>query len=156
MRRLLLLTCGALFVLASVSPAQGALTVARTAGAVSLELKGGAGYASISERGAVLGRMRRGRIVVRHLSSGAAPSGFVRGCEWRRGRLSGTLKCRGRDLRFYIHDGAWRVRLRGRGIHASGVVRGYLVLDDGTAGTYSIAGGTARRWPATWTRIALG
>ena len=46
--------------------------------------------------------------------------------------------------RVFSFDGTWRVRVKGRGISVSVVVRGSLALagvDTGRTGTYSIAGG---------------
>jgi hypothetical protein len=143
--------------LAAAAAASAGVLTTRVEGSQSFELKYGTGYAVVGTQGATLGKVRRGTIRVVNVPGGGAPSGFVRGCEARSGRLSGTLTCRGRYLSFYVHGGTWRVRLRGRGINVSGVVRGSLGLDraDGGTGLYSIGDAPFRRWPATFTFFKL-
>ena len=137
-----------LFVIAVVG---GALAAPATASARrSLELVGGTGFAAIANRGAVIGRVGAGRVVVIHKSGYAAPSGYVRGCNLgRRGSFRTKLVCRGdRTISFYVHGGRWRVKMRGRAINVSGVVSGALTLRDGEAGTYWVSGMSRRRaWP---------
>ena len=107
----------------------------------------------------MLGRVVRGRVRVTNLAGGGAPSGWVRGCEHRRGRLAATVFCRGSDLRFWIHGGTWKIQLWGRGINVSGVVRGTLALDrapaPGGRGIFSVGGGDFRRWPKELTFYSL-
>jgi hypothetical protein len=123
---------------------------ARTTGSVPLSLKSGHGLAIVESRGALLGRIRAGRIV-------ATPNVVVR-CWRHRARLaSGLIRYRGlragcayKTFHVFSDDGRWRVRVRGRGIDVSGVVRGSLALNGantGRTGTYSIAGSRYRRWP---------
>lgn len=139
--------------LAAASLASAGTFGTRVAGSEDISLKYGAGYASIWDRGSVLGWVRRGRIKVRNLPGRGAPRGTVTGCETRHGSLKGTLICGGRDLRFRIYGTTWKVQIQGRGINVSGVIRGYLALDraDGGTGIYSIGGESYRRWPATVT-----
>jgi hypothetical protein len=136
-----------------VVPAAIANREVATSGGVTLELEYGHGLAKISWRGTLLGRVRRGRIV-------ATRNVFV-GHSSSRKRLSDRLVAyRGRrmTLRVLSTDGAWRVRIRGRGISVSGVVTGRLVLDgvdSGKTGLYSIASGPFRSWPRAARRFAL-
>ena len=123
---------------------------ARTAGSVSLSLKSGRGLAIIQSRGALLGRIKAGRIV-------ATPNVVVRCWRYRTRLESGMIRYRGLrqgctyiTFRVFSDDGTWRVRIKGRGINVSGVVRGSLALDGantGRTGTYSIAGREFRPWP---------
>jgi hypothetical protein len=148
------LACGSALAVAS---AASAAVSADVAGSESFSLRYGVGYAVVFDRGAVLGRVRRGVIRVADVPSGGAPSGFVRGCERRSGSLAGKLVCRGTDLRLYVHGGTWRIRISGRGVNVSGVVRGRLGLDRADSGTglYSIGDAAARRWPASLTFFAV-
>jgi hypothetical protein len=162
MRRAPLFALAAGLALAAASTASATppslAAAAGTPGSESISLKNGIGFAVVWSRGAVLGRVRRGAITVIDIAGGGDPGGFVRGCERRSGGLATRLVCRGRDLSFYIHGGTWKVRIRGRGINASGVVRGTLGLDradDGT-GRYSIGGGSYRRWPAALRFLKIG
>jgi hypothetical protein len=55
-------------------------------------------------------------------------------------------------LRIFSGDGRWRIKLRGRGVNVSAVVRGALTLDganSGDPGLYAIDGGSLRSWPRT-------
>jgi hypothetical protein len=139
--------------LAASSPAGADAFSMRIAGSESFELKYGVGYAVFKDRGSVLGRVRRGYIKVANLPGTGRPRGTVTGCETRSGTLAGTLTCRGTDLAFRIYGATWRVRIGGRGINVSGVIRGSLGLDRAESGTgvYSIGGSPEKRWPATLT-----
>jgi hypothetical protein len=133
----------------------------RVPGSEAVELRRGIGYAALWDRGAVLGRVYRGRVRVINLRGGGAPSGWVRGCERREGRLAGALYCQGSGLRFWIHGGTWKIQLRGRGINASGVVRGTLALDRAPQGRGVFRIGDEdvdnpfRRWPRDLTFYRL-
>lgn len=152
MRRLLFLILFALLALSAATAASAAPSLSsRVAGSEWISLERGFGYAVISDRGAVIGNVKRGWIRVINVAGGGAPSGWVKGCTERSGRLTGRLYCRGSRLRLYIHGGTWRVRIFGRGINVSGSVRGSLGLDraEGGRGMYSIGSSSRRRWPAT-------
>jgi hypothetical protein len=159
-RPLRILLLSAILALTAAAAGEAATVTARTAGAESFQLYHGVGSAIVVRRGAVLGGMRRGKIRIVNLAGGPAPQGFVRGCEHRNGSWGGVLVCRGRDLRFLVHDGTWRLRLRGRGIDVSGVVRGRLSLGPlsaavGSSGSYSIGDGPRRPWPSAWQTFRL-
>jgi hypothetical protein len=135
----------------AVSPAVTAQRVpGRTTGSVPLSLKSGRGLAIIKSRGALLGRIKAGRIV-------ATLNVVVRCWRYRTRLASGMVRYRGlragcayKTFHVFSDDGRWRVRVKGRGINVSGVARGSLVLDGantGRTGTYSIAGSRYRRWP---------
>jgi hypothetical protein len=140
-----LLLCGL-----SVPGALVAQLSARTTGSVSLSLKSGRGLAIIQSHGALLGRIKAGRVVV-------TPNVVVRCWRYRARLASGMVRYRGVrkgctyvTFRVFSSDGTWRVRIKGRGISVSGVVRGSLALDGantGRTGTYSIAGSKFRSWP---------
>jgi hypothetical protein len=139
--------------LLAVPAAEGGTTVARTAGAVGVSLKYGHGWAKISGRGSLLGWGIRGRIV-------ATTNVVVR--NWSsRVRLTDTVTAyRGSliTVRVYGTSGAWRIKVKGRRINVSGVVRGSLTLDGvdaGLTGRYSIAGGDFRPWPRAARTFAL-
>ena len=149
-----------LALVASASAPAAETEVARVTGSESISLREGHGYAVVANRGAVLGRMRRGWIRVIDIPGGGVAQGYVRGCEERSGRLSTQVTCRGSDLRLYIHGGTWRIRMRGRGINVGGVVRGSLGLDRAdrcpeNACKYQIGDGPERPWPADLTFFAV-
>ena len=147
MRRLfLLLALSLATALTAAVPAGSA--VARTPGSESFSLRNGTGIASVWQRGAILGHLRSGRLVVIDLPTPGSPTVIVRGHETRRVLSESATEYRGRDMSFRIFGGTWRARIRGRGIDVSGVVRGWLRLG-GTSGTYAIGDSGYKPWPAT-------
>ena len=125
---------------------------------MALSLKSGRGLAIIRSRGALLGRIKVGRVVV-------TPNVVVRCWRYRTRLASGMIRYRGVRggctfiaFRVFSGDGTWRVRIRGRGINVSGVVRGSLALNGantGRTGLYSIAGREFRPWPRRLHRYSL-
>jgi hypothetical protein len=130
--------------LAAAAPASSA--VARTPGSQTFSLRDGSGIASVWQRGALLGHLRSGRLVVVNLPAPGAPTVIVRGYETKRALSETTTEYRGRDMSFRVFGSTWRVRIRGRGIDVSGVVRGWLRLG-GVSGTYAIGDGDYEPWP---------
>jgi hypothetical protein len=141
-------------VAAVVAPTAGAQTLDRylTAGG-TLSLRDGFGSADVIARGGVLGKVDRGRVLIRDFPDRAGTDINVWGADWRRVIDSRTTVYGGTGLRFRALAGAWRVRMKGRGIDASAAGRGTVMLR-GIGGTYSIDGGSYRDWPdeATWFR----
>jgi hypothetical protein len=140
----------AVFALALTSflaPAAGAQGVERslTAGG-TLSLRDGVGSADVIGRGGVLGQVFRGRVFIRDLPDRGGTDINVWGAEWRRVIDSRTTVYGGTRLRFRALGGAWRVRMKGRGIDASAAGRGAVTLR-GAQGTFSIDGGSYRDWP---------
>ena len=152
MRRFFLILAFAL----AVAPAANAQALRGPFGTDGMQLEDGRGFATVvSREGAILGSVGRGRITIRDLPRGERTSIQVSGCERRRRLDRRTRVCVGRELRFVVRYGAWRVTMRGRNIDASAVVEGTLALQ-GTAGTFSLDGGEARRWPRSVESFDLG
>src|SRR5919109_3548376 len=148
MRRLLTLTVATAVALAAAPSASAQEIAARTPGAESFSLRNGTGRAVVSQRGAILGRIAAGRLVVVDIEAGGAPTVIVRGYESREVLDARRTAYRGEGMSFRVFGGTWRARIRGRGIYVSGVVRGWLTLI-GTRGTFSIGDGPYRSWPRT-------
>ena len=145
MRRLLLISALAL----ALAPVADAQVVRAPFGTDGVQLENGRGTATVGSRdGAILGSVGRGRVTIRDFPRGERTSIQVSGCERRRRLGPRTRLCVGRDLRFVVRYGAWRVTMKGRDIDASAVVEGTLTLQ-GTAGTFSLDGGEPRRWPSS-------
>jgi len=127
--------------------------VAKTSGAVSLQLDDGAGLAKVRNQGSFFGRIKRGTIV-------ATQNVHVSGCESRGDTNAGMTRCKGGQITFNTFGAAkWRLRLRGRGISGSGFVHGCLVLngrDSGDTGIYQRGDAEPKAWPRSRTRFALG
>lgn len=146
-------------ILGAAPPAHSAgLSAARVKGGEGLEVTRGRGYVVLTNRGTAIGNVARGWIRVANLGGGRAPSGRVHGCERRSGRLTRQLSCAGTGLSFYVYGGTWRIRIKGRGISVSAVMRGKVGLArTGCTSrmfarkrcTFRIGGGPRRRWPAT-------
>ena len=153
LRRFSLLVLVLALGLAASTAAPGGRTLAKPSGADYIQLKGGAGFASVRIRGNFFGFVKRGKIV-------ATRNVNLHGCERRRVLAHGRVRCRGRSLTFITPtDRRWRVRLRGRGISATGFVRGCLRLDgrdSGSTGEFRIGGGETRPWPRSRTGYRLG
>lgn len=154
MRRLLLFTLLIALTTAPSAEARGLLHVA-AASTDALLLERGRGIAVIASRnGAVLGHLRAGRLTVVDLGrdSRVRVSGDVEKTEVLGRR---TTRYSGKNIRFSILVGRWRVQLRGRGINASAQIRGVVRLR-GTRGTYSIDNGDESPWPRRWRTFRLG
>jgi hypothetical protein len=147
MRRLFLpLALAVVTALSAAVPASAAL--ARTPGSQSFSLRDGSGIATVWQRGAMLGHLRSGRLIVVDLPAPGSPTVIVRGHESKRKLNAATTEYRGRNVSFRIFGSTWRARIRGRGIDVSGVVRGWLRLS-GVSGTYAIGDGDYEPWPTT-------
>jgi len=104
----------------------------------SLSLANGRGLAVItSNDGTALGTMRQGKITLVDYTRGKPTRFDARnwGCEKRRRPNRKTVICSGTDLSFNVVGGAWMLSLYGRGISASAVVTGKVLLR-GTRGTF--------------------
>jgi hypothetical protein len=151
----LVISAFAIALAAAVAAPAGA-TLDRTPGTDAVQLVSGRGRALVRSQGFFFGKVRRGRVV-------ATQNVRLRNCKQRHKVAdSGLVSCRGRGLRFVspAYPARWRIALRGRGINASGIVRGCLVLngaDSGETGKYSI--GTDddfESWPRTRWSHRLG
>jgi hypothetical protein len=128
--------------------------VAKTSGAVYLQLSDGAGLAKVRNHGTFIGQVKRGRIV-------ATANVSLNGCESKKMVGGNKVRCRGRSITFNtVGANRWRLRLRGRGIYSSGFVRGCLVLDGRNSGsTGSFRRGmndSPHAWPRSRTSYRLG
>jgi hypothetical protein len=141
---------------AFAAPAAGAQTVDRylTAGG-TLSLQDGVGYARVMAQGGVLGKVDRGRVVIRDFPDRGGTDINVWGADWTRVIDSRATVYGGTDLRFRALGGAWRVRIKGRGVDVSAAGRGAVTLT-GTDGTFSLDGGSYRDWPDEATRFHYG
>lgn len=152
MRRLVLIS----LVVLALAPSADAQTLRGPLGTDGVQLANGRGLATIvSREGAILGSVGRGSVTIRDLPHGERTSVQVWGCEQRRRLNRRTRVCAGRDVRFVVRYGAWRVTMRGRDIDASAVVEGRLTLA-GTAGTFSLDGGDSLSWPRSAETFDLG
>lgn len=155
MARIALLIAVAALALAPSASAQFERAVA--AGAESLTLADGRGYAIVtSSSGTILGTVGRGRVLVTDYPRGTRTKISLSGCDTRKRINRRTVACAGRNLSFSVVDGRWRVVLRGARINAGAVVEGSVTLE-GTSGTYEIGdSGDERPWPESARTFRLG
>jgi hypothetical protein len=141
---------------AFAAPTAGAQTFDRylTAGG-TLSLRDGVGSARVMAQGGVLGQLDRGRVVIRDFPDRGGTDINVWGEDWTRVIDSRATVYGGTELRFRALGGAWRVRMKGRGIDVSAAGRGAVTLS-GTGGTFSLDGGFYRDWPDEATRFRYG
>lgn len=149
MRRILVPSLLATLVLAGDAAAAQAEAAFRTPGAQWVELREGRGRAAVARKGVLNVNVRRGRVRVVDLPGGSRPR---RSCNRGGVRVSAfAVEYRGRRVRCLVSGaGPWQVIIRGRGIYASGRVRGSLTLDgvqSGPTGLYTIGERSARPWP---------
>jgi len=116
-----------------------------------IELAGGDGRSVLTLRGAVLGTLEAGRITV--TIRGGDPQVVVQGEDWQR-RTDRGITYGGRDIRFRIFRGSWRLVVNGTGINASAVGSGLVGLRGD--GRYSIDGEPYQAWPEEYQTIRLG
>jgi hypothetical protein len=161
-RTLVLVTVAALATGAADAAFAGVPVMLRTPGAEFVEIKHGKGRAVVTRRGSIIMNLvRRGQIRIIDLPEGGHP--HIR-CNKAGVRVRPfVLQFRGPNLRCRVSSGEsggpWQSVMRGRGIFASGVVRGSLTLDAvdrGPAGTFRIGGaGDWRPWPRNARTYAL-
>jgi hypothetical protein len=159
MPRILIVLSIAVLALAGTAAASAAVAEREPTGVGSqLSLAGGKGMAVVtSQDGSILGTIKQGSITFTDYPRGLKTEFDARkwGCEKRKKLNKKTTVCSGTDLWFSIAGGAWMAALRGRGIAASAVVEGKVLLR-GTKGTFSIDGGTRRKWPLKGKTYQLG
>lgn len=150
-RRLAALAFGGIALAAAcASPALAAEN--RVAGEPGIELVNGSGRASLSLEGATLGTLDTGRITVWARPRRNADVTVV-GYEWSR-RNGNSTTFGGRNLRFRVSGGPFRVTITGKGLDASAVGDGTIGLRG--RGRYTLNGVTYIRWPSRYRIIELG
>lgn len=161
MRRILVVAMVAVLAMGAAAAAFARVPApARTEGSQYFELDRGNGRAAMAKRGAVLVRVRLGRIRIVDLRGGGRPAPS---CNKRPRRIRpSAVEVRGPNARCLVSSargGPWQVIVLGRGIFASGRVRGSLTLDGvntGFRGRYRIGpSGSWKRWPVRARTFAL-
>ncbi len=137
-----------LLVAALVLPA-AALASRGAPGDGTLSVEGASGVVIVQARGAVIGRVDAGQIVIADLSPGDSNDPVVWGAQFRRQIGSGTFIYRGRNITFRLIGGGFRVTVKGSGISISVVGRGEAFFDGEGAGVFSTSGADCRLAPET-------
>jgi hypothetical protein len=127
-------------------------SAAAAASESGIELADGEGRAVVALEGAVLGSFDRGRITIAERRGD--PLVLVQGYEWVRESLDGETTYGGRNIRFRVFRGAWRVTIQGVDINVSAVGPGTIGLRG--SGRYSLDGGDYHPWPEEYRVFVLG
>ncbi|MFN2470498.1 MAG: hypothetical protein ABR583_05815 [Gaiellaceae bacterium] len=128
MRGLLAASVAVLAVLAAATASSGSPGVGPGAG--TLTLRDGRGNFVLQMKGAVIGRVDRGRITIEDpdATDGAAP--IVKGAELRKPVSEGVTTYGGKGIRFRLFGGRFTVRItNGTGVQLSVVGRGKAMLE---------------------------
>jgi hypothetical protein len=158
MRRPLIVLSLAVFAFVPATASAGVAEREPAVAGTPLQLWNGKGLAVVtSEDGSILGTIKQGSITFTDYPRGAPTAFDARtwGCEKRKRVNRKTMVCSGKDLHYSIAGGAWMAALRGRGIAASAVVSGKVLLR-GTKGTFSIDMGKRQKWPLVGHTYKLG
>jgi hypothetical protein len=158
MRRLLVL----IVVLAAALPASSLGSRGAPADG-SLTVRDARGKAVIVVRGSVIGRYANGSLTLEELDEGAEP--VVRGYRtFKWGRKGNTRTYTGKNVRFRLIGGRYRVQFNGKGLHFSLVGKGRVLLDGNGSvehgvfydGFYSLNGTEEESLPdePTWLPLA--
>ncbi len=117
----------------------------------TLSVEGASGTVIVQARGAVIGRVAAGTVVITDLSPGDDSDPVVWGAQTRRQTGRETIAYRGRNITFRLIGGGFKVVVRGVGISLSVVGRGdaYLAGDATEAGVFSTSGADCRFAPET-------
>lgn len=110
----------------------------------TLSVKDGRGTVVVAARGGVIGSFAQGRVTIVDPVDGDGTGPIVTGDEWSRDVSGTTTTWGGKQVRFRLIGGFFRIKIQGRGINLSVVGKGTVTLDGaGTDddGTFSVNGG---------------
>jgi len=125
MRRLVVLAALVLLALPAGSSARPA---ANAPG--SLSIRNGRGEVVLQVKGAVIGRVASGKVTLKDSDPYDEQEPEVHGRLKPPKPLSdATTVYQGRQIRFRVMEGSYRLKIEGRGINLSGVGRGWVILD---------------------------
>ena len=123
----------------------------------TLSVRNGTGMVAVSARGTLFGHCDRCTVVITDPDPADGKPPAVTPLAVARVQLTDTrTSYSGNDLRFRVIGGFFRVKVTGTGIDISTVAVGAATLSDGTAGTYSVAGGPFLAMPEDRTSLVLG
>lgn len=124
MRRLLV----PLLLLAAAFPAAG-LSDRGTPADGSLSVRDGRGKVTIVVKGSLIGRYGNGSITIEELADDVDSEPVVRGYKTFKWGRNGARTYTGKNVRFRLIGGRYRVHFTGKGLHFSLVGRGRVQLD---------------------------
>jgi hypothetical protein len=116
------------------------------AGEGTLSVDNGRGKVVVQAKGAILGRLSSGSVIVYDLTPNDAFEPYVSGDDYVRLVGETGIQYGGRNLRFRLIGGSYRVVVKGSGIDLSVVANGFAILegDPDEPGVYSVDGANCR------------
>ncbi len=160
MRKLLALVA----LLALALPLAGVAALRSGEGTLSVE--NARGRVTVQAKGAVLGRISVGSVVIYDQTPNDSFEPFVSGDDYVKLVGETGIQYGGRNLRFRLIGGSYRIVVKGTGVDLSVVANGYAILegDSGGPGVYSgdgtdcrtATGGGCKPLPNETKRIKLG
>jgi hypothetical protein len=109
----------------------------------TLSLRGGKGIVQIAARGTIIGRITQGQVLVIAKRKADEGEAIVRGGRVMQQTNKRVLR-QGRNIRFRLPGGFYRLRVKGRGIEVNAVGRGSVTMDGderyADTGLYSLNG----------------
>ena len=126
-----------------------AATAAKKAGEGTLSVENARGKVTVQAKGAILGRISVGSVVVYDLTPNDAYEPYISGDDYVKLVGETGIQYGGRNLRFRLIGGAYRIVVKGTGIDLSVVANGMALLEGdpnapGGAGVYSTDGTDCR------------
>jgi hypothetical protein len=131
----------------------------------SLAVRDGRGKVDLTARGSLIGRFVNGSLTIQPLDTRPGSEPVIRGHERLRWSRNGrTRTYSGRDVRFRLIGGRYRVQFTGRGLYFSLVGKGRVMLDGNGSiaegifydGFYSLNGLDEESLPDEETWLTLG
>jgi hypothetical protein len=136
-----------------------AFAIERGAGDGTLAVSDASGSVSIAARGALIGQVDRGKVILEDRDARDGKPPVVWGFESRKDLTDTKALYSGTDIRFRIIGGFFRVKVIGSGMDLSLVGRGSITLGPTlgllTAGTYSVNGEPLFPFPDVLTSVQL-
>ena len=116
------------------------------AGEGTLSVDNGHGKVVVQAKGAILGRLTSGSVIVYDLTPNDVFEPFVSGDDYVRLVGETGLQYGGRNLRFRLIGGSYRIVVKGSGIDLSVVANGFATLEGDVvdSGVYSVDGADCR------------
>jgi hypothetical protein len=126
----------------------------------TLAVYGASGSVSIAARGAMIGQIDHGKVILEDPDPKDGPAPVVWGYESKRDLTDTKSLYSGSDIRFRIGSGFFRIKVVGTGVDLSIVGRGSITLAPTLGvvpdGSYSMNGGTDLPYPDVLTSLQLG
>jgi len=136
-----------------VAPAAIALARALPPGDGTLVVRNARGVVTLQVKGAVIGSMKYGKLTLTDNDPYDEYAPFVRGRNLKTLQVNDSTKVyKGRNIRYRMLEGSYRLKLDGVGIHLSAVGRGWVSFDGDdqyvSDGVYSLNGAPFEPIPA--------